>query len=578
MDIERNAFLPDTSTIVDGRFYRLLEKETPERVILCEAVVAEIEHQANLGKAIGESGLEELRKIKALCEKKSIPFSVEGTYPQDIKNLDRVILEFARSKNAILVTGDHIQAAIAEVKGARSLFLPRTTVSKTTIEDFFDGETMSAHLKEGMPALLKKGTPGNIRLTRGERLDREVVESIVLDIIERARRTEDCFIELDEKGATVVQLKEYRIAVTRPPFSDKLEITAVKPLKKLTLAEYDISEGLYERVSSAEGILVAGSPGAGKSTFVQALAEFYKDQKKIVKTMEKPRDLQVSDDITQYTSLSGSMEKTADILLLVRPDYTVFDEMRKTSDFKIYADLRLSGVGMVGVVHAARAIDAIQRFIGRIELGMIPQLIDTVIFISEGRIGKVHTLRLTVKVPQGMTDTDLSRPVIEVSDFSTGANEYEIYSFGEQVVVIPMRKPRSMERRLKQALGRRKFEIEETDSGRLNLYVKEKDIGEVVGAGGKRISQIERKLGAHIDVMAIERKYPVSVSVSKKWVKLGVRGARRSEMLFFFVDNEKVFEGEVGKKGKLQVETNTEIGQIFKHASEEGRKVYAREG
>ena len=38
---------------------------------------------------------------------------------------------------------------------------------------------------------------------------------------------------------------------------------------------------------------------------------------------------------------------TADILLLVRPDYTIFDEVRRREDFGTFADLRLTGVGMV---------------------------------------------------------------------------------------------------------------------------------------------------------------------------------------------------------------------------------------
>ena len=63
--------------------------------------------------------------------------------------------------------------------------------------------------------------------------------------------------------------------------------------------------------------------------------------------------------------------------------------MRNTAHFRLFADLRLSGVGMVGIVHATSPIDAIQRFIGRIELGVIPQIIDTVIFIKSGNIEKV---------------------------------------------------------------------------------------------------------------------------------------------------------------------------------------------
>ena len=90
------------------------------------------------------------------------------------------------------------------------------------------------------------------------------------------------------------------------------------------------------------------------------------------------------------------MEKTGDILLLVRNDYTIFDEMRVTADFRTYSDLRLAGVGMIGVVHATAPIDAIQRFIGRVELGMIPQIIDTVLFIDAGDVRK--TLKIQHKV------------------------------------------------------------------------------------------------------------------------------------------------------------------------------------
>ena len=51
--------------------------------------------------------------------------------------------------------------------------------------------------------------------------------------------------------------------------------------------------------------------------------------------MESPRDLQVGPEITQYTKLKGSFANTADMLLLVRPDYTIFDEVRKTEDFLV---------------------------------------------------------------------------------------------------------------------------------------------------------------------------------------------------------------------------------------------------
>ena len=136
--------------------------------------------------------------------------------------------------------------------------------------------------------------------------------------------------------------------------------------------------------------------------------------------------LLLKENITQYAISRGTPQEIHDILLLSRPDYTLFDEMRNTVDFKLFADLRLAGIGLAGVVHATNPIDAIQRFVGRIELGVIPQVIDTVIYIKNGQVFKLLSLEMTVKVPSGMTEADLARPVVVVKDFETGNLEYEL--------------------------------------------------------------------------------------------------------------------------------------------------------
>ena len=93
---------------------------------------------------------------------------------------------------------------------------------------------------------------------------------------------------------------------------------------------------------------------------------------------------------------------------------------------------------MVGVVHANAPLDAIQRFIGKVELGMIPHILDTVIFVKNGDIAQVYELEFKVKVPTGMTEQDLARPVIEVRNFEDRNLEYEIYTYGEENIVIPI--------------------------------------------------------------------------------------------------------------------------------------------
>lgn len=71
-------------------------------------------------------------------------------------------------------------------------------------------------------------------------------------------------------------------------------------------------------------------------------------------------------------------------------------------------------------------------------MGIIPQVIDTVIYIEKGAISEIYNLQLTVKVPEGMESEDLARPVIIVTSFLSKQVEYEIYTFGEQIVVMPL--------------------------------------------------------------------------------------------------------------------------------------------
>jgi ATPase len=73
-------------------------------------------------------------------------------------------------------------------------------------------------------------------------------------------------------------------------------------------------------------------------------------------------------------------------------------------------------------------------------MGIIPQVIDTVVFIDKGTIAEIYQLQLTVKVPEGMQSEELARPCIVVTSFLTKTVEYEIYTFGEQIVVMPMDK------------------------------------------------------------------------------------------------------------------------------------------
>jgi len=297
------------------------------------------------------------------------------------------------------------------------------------------------------------------------------------------------------------------------------------------------------------------------------------------------------------------MAKTADILLLVRPDYTIYDEVRKTNDFKTFADMRLAGVGMVGVVHSTRGIDALQRLIGRVEFGIIPQVVDTVIFLKKGEIELVYDVHFAVKVPSGMTEADLARPVIEVRNFATNKVEYEIYLFSKQVVVMAVSpkergsaKPtwkfaaREIERAIDK-YAKAPVTVEILSDTRANVYVSDRDISHVIGKGGKNIEKVEDALGIDIDVLQTNDESQRSQDNQKEAPQKATKNAeidladrhvivtsnaRPGEIVDVLIDDDYLFTATIGRGGEIKVTKGTNIANRILDALDRGARIMMR--
>ncbi|MEM2025849.1 MAG: ATPase, T2SS/T4P/T4SS family, partial [Desulfurococcaceae archaeon] len=264
---------------------------------------------ARQGDGIGIVGVEELKDLYEVVDKLGLSDfvkieTVSLNRKVDPEELNIYARRFAKENGCIYITSDEVARDAARLQGVEVLYLGKTR-EVLTLEKFFGPEVMSVHLKEGLPPLGKVGRPGNWRIVQlsSEPLSRKQLEIVVRELIaEASKLSPRTKIEIRRPHSLIIQHKEYRVVVVFPPVSERLEITATKPVVRKKIEDYGLPPKVLERLEkSAEGILVAGAPGAGKTTFAQALAEFYLSKGKIVKTIESPRDMVLPPAITQIS-------------------------------------------------------------------------------------------------------------------------------------------------------------------------------------------------------------------------------------------------------------------------------------
>jgi ATPase len=458
----------------------------------------------------------------------------------------------------------------------------QSIIWNSVLDKYFDETTMSLHIKANRPMTVKKWQPGGRKPFQLEVMTKDALYALIDVIFQEVEARDDGFLEIDRSLSKVLQLGPYRIVIVYPPLSDGLEMTVVKPTTRLTITDYNLQPEVLDLLKNkAKGILVSWAPWSGKTTFAQALVDLYEDEDHVIKTIESPRDLLVSDDVVQYSFTYGSHEEIRDILLLSRPDYTVYDEVRNKHDFDLYKDLRLTGIGLIGVIHATKPIDGIQRFLGNIELGIIPQVIDTVIYIDKGKIGEMYHLKLSVKVPDGMMSDDLARPVVQVSSFFTKKPAYEIYTFGEQIVVMPLdgestwwsKRGTGVSHYAKQAIQQRLTQVLPCDflvgvgTNDIHLYVPESYKWRIIGKSWATINELEKSLGLSVNVKTFDEvplaDVKVDVKTQKNMVDIIFPQSSANQQIQLLIHDE-VFAAKADPQATLTIKKKNIINLIQK--------------
>jgi len=602
--------VPDTSVVIDGRITSLIQEGeySGATIIIPEAVVAELEAQANQGREIGFSGLTELQNLSRFAEEGVIHLEFTGPRPtlDQVKlasggEIDALIRAVALEHDARFITSDIVQAEVGRAKGLDVTYLrpQQDDLSPLAIDQFFDEQTIAVFLKERVPPMAKKGTIQKMRLERLREspMSEYELRTLAQEVLERAKRHPDGFIEIEHRGVTVAQIGSLRIFIARRPFTDGMEITAVRPITEVSLSDYRHSDQLTSRLLARDqGVIIAGPPGAGKTTLAQSIAIYLSENDQIVKTMESPRDLQVPDHITQYTSMEGSMERTAEALLLVRPDWVVFDEMRKKEDFGVFAEMRLSGVSMVGVIHAQSGEAALQRFFDRVDFGVLPQIVTTLITVRDGQIEQMENISFAIKIPEKMSGEERPCPVIQIKNHHSGDVCTEIFRYQGETIVHSLKKPerveknpqrkrtervttRVSEKEIEREIGRYTdglVEVRMISDNKAIVYIDDRDVPAAIGKGGKNVAGIVNKLGIGIDIRprtelpAEPAQSPepeefdlgrgLVIHIEKRQLSL-VSPEHREQIVDVFAGREYLFTATVDESGEIHLAKTSSIAQ-----------------
>ena len=642
--------VPDTSVVIDGRITSMLREGEYKgsTIIIPEAVIAELESQANQGREIGFSGLIELQELSKIAESGEIELFYVGDRPslEQVKlasggEIDAIIRNVALEyEDARFITSDIVQAEVARAKGIDVLYLKPQIgdFSPLSIERFFDDTTVSVTLKERMKPIAKKGEPGNMKLVpvHDVALSEYDLRQTAQEILERAKRDPEGYIEIERRGITVVQIGAMRISIARRPFTDGMEITAVRPVRECVLGDYNRADLVKKSLDTGKpGLIVAGTPGSGKTTLVRSIALSLAQGGYKVSSMESPRDLQTPEGITQFTALDGSMAQTAAVLLMSRPDFVIFDEIRKDEDFRVFADMRLSGVGMVGVLDAADVLEALQRVLLRVEFGVAAMAVSTIVLIRDGNISGVYSLDYTIRQPSYMAESSETRPVITVTDMKNGSPVGEAFRYEgetvilpvgkgeaprpEQVEVVPIRVAKEeaevpapveapapepeipgenlawkvAEREIQHEIGRftdGPVKVRMLTDNKAVVYIDDRDVPAAIGKGGKNVAGIVNKLSIGIDIRplsefaekeeragapkaeGIAASEGIKLKTDKKNLSI-ISPENAGKIVDVFGGKEYLFTATVNDAGEITVAKSSTIAQDMIRRYEDGEVI-----
>ena len=142
---------------------------------------------------------------------------------------------------------------------------------------------------------------------------------------------------------------------------------------------------------------------------------------------------------------------------------------------------------------------------------------------------------MTVKVPSGLRDRDLARPVVEVRDYKTRNLEFEIYSFGQDIVINP--------------IGPKKSKFKPDQYADLSSYRTRKSKKERIN---------------------------LDLEIRKDRIILKATPIYASKNIIIYANQEEIFTGSLSRKGEINLSLSNKEGRRLLKEIDRNKDIYAK--
>jgi ATPase len=177
-----------------------------------------------------------------------------------------------------------------------------------------------------------------------------------------------------------------------------------------------------------------------------------------------------------------------------------------------------------------------------------------------------------------MAEPDLARPLVEIKDFESQKVEYEIYTYGEENVVVhigSLEEPEVQKNAIRKLAAAHikdtirtfdpRAEVKIISEKRIQVRVEKTAIPRLIGKGGSTINELENILGVSIDVEArtpaLGKQIDFDIVEAGSVITFLTDASAIGKTIDIYVEDEFVLNSQVGRKARVRIDKRSTNGK-----------------